>query len=123
MNKEFACKRFVPELYRNTVFLIKQKSPAMYLYTARDDSSYYRGSTRIRLHVLHLLRFVFIASKEVSQKPLTDDNGITGPDWGHSELVFNCFRKRCFQHTTLWGISLCYVPQPTLLFIVFIYCY
>ena len=30
-----------------------------------------------------------------------DDNGITGPDWGHSELVFNCFRKRCSQHTNI----------------------
>lgn len=20
-----------------------------------------------------------------------DDNGITGPDWGHSEVVFKCF--------------------------------
>ena len=23
-----------------------------------------------------------------------DDNGITGPDWGHSEVVFKCFRDR-----------------------------
>lgn len=26
-----------------------------------------------------------------------DDNGITGPDWGHSELVFKCFLSRYSQ--------------------------
>ena len=30
-----------------------------------------------------------------------DGNGITGPDWGRSELVFNCFRQRCSQHLHL----------------------
>ena len=30
-----------------------------------------------------------------------DDNGITGPDWGHSEVVFNCFPIRCFQQIHL----------------------
>ena len=30
-----------------------------------------------------------------------DGNGLTGPDWGRSELVFNCFRQRCSQHLHL----------------------
>ena len=30
-------------------------------------------------------------------KPLHyDDNGITGPDWGRSEVVFSCFPPGCF---------------------------
>lgn len=32
---------------------------------------------------------------------LTDDNGITGPDQGHSEVVFKCFQLRCFQQMHL----------------------
>ena len=37
-------------------------------------------------------------SASVTGESQNDDNGITGPDWGHSEVVFNCFPKRCFQH-------------------------
>ena len=39
-------------------------------------------------------------------KPLNyDDNGITGPDWGHSEVVFDCFPIRCFQHFTSLSVT------------------
>ena len=39
-------------------------------------------------------------------KPLNyDDNGITGPDWGHSEVVFGCFPIRCFQHFTSLSVT------------------
>ena len=39
-------------------------------------------------------------------KPLNyDDNGITGPDWGHSEVVFDCFLIRCFQHFTSLSVT------------------
>jgi hypothetical protein len=37
----------------------------------------------------------------VSYDHLSDGNGITGPDWGHSEVVFGCFRIRCFQQMHL----------------------
>ena len=53
--------------------------------------------------------YSFVIRQQVSDSSLNkiqknlnyDDNGITGPDWGHSELVFNCFRKRCSQHTNV----------------------
>ena len=32
-------------------------------------------------------------------------DGITGPDWGHSEVVFNCFPIRCFQHFTSLSVT------------------
>lgn len=28
-----------------------------------------------------------------------DDNGITGPDWGHSKVVLGCFRIKHSQHS------------------------
>lgn len=44
-----------------------------------------------------------------------DDNGVTGPDWGHSELVFKWFHIRTFQQPpSLWML-----PHFTLLICVF----
>ena len=43
-------------------------------------------------------------ARQKSKRSQNDDNGITGPDWGHSEVVFNCFRKRCFQHTIAFAL-------------------
>ena len=55
----------------------------------------------------------------INQSHLFDDNGITGPDWGHSEVVFGCFPIRHFHlAASLWN-----VPQRTRLVNVFSYCY
>ncbi len=35
---------------------------------------------------------------DVQNHFIQDDNGITGPDWGRSELVFGCFLTKSFHH-------------------------
>lgn len=61
-----------------------KKIPSCTNCTERDDTVD-RGSTLI-----------------VCYKPLIhDDNGITGPDWGHSEAVFRWFLIRYFQQMYL----------------------
>ncbi|RKJ51688.1 hypothetical protein D7Y05_01070 [bacterium 1XD42-54] len=45
----------------------------------------------------------------------SDCNGVTGPDWGHSEVVFKWFHIKAFQlPPSLWML-----PHFTLLVIVF----
>ena len=68
-----------------TKFPITQKIPdtAFLQYQGRYA---YRGSTHLHLSVLpdiHLL-----TACPFQRNLILDDNGITGPDWGHSELVF-----------------------------------
>ncbi len=41
-----------------------------------------------------------------------DDNGITGPDWGRSEVVFKCFCNKMLPAPES-GISLWKVPHST----------
>lgn len=74
-----------------------------------------RGSTQIS---------VLFRKKNLS----FNDNGVTGPDWGHSELVFGCFLQRCFQHAQKRFLPLlraslsAALPQLTRLFCVLSYC-
>lgn len=57
-----------------------------------------------------------------------DDNGVTGPDWGHSEVVFGTDRRIRFgpllpdEDTSSKHIPLWHLPQPTRLFYVFTLC-
>lgn len=79
------CKRFC-----------NKKIPHSTSHTVRDEFIHSRGSTLLAL----------LPWSRQDTKPLNlDDNGITGPDWGHSEVVFGCFPIRCFQHFTSLSVT------------------
>ena len=67
------------------------------------QGTFSRGST----HVIFLVKEIAIYNCRLYLfhifRKIThfDGNGITGPDWGHSEVVFGCFLSGCFQHIYL----------------------
>ena len=58
----------------------------------------------------------FVEAVEKTDTASYDDNGITGPDWGHSEVVFKCFCSKMLpapDTNPCPGISLWKVPHST----------
>ena len=94
-----ACAPYL-ELFSDYIF-INQKNPLHYKRNARDELI--RGSTLI----VSIPKHKFYVN---TRNLFHHDNGITGPDWGHSELVFKCFVQRCFQHCLHRHLSLLYSP-------------
>ncbi len=43
---------------------------------------------------------ILLSQQSENTRLHSDDNGVTGPDWGHSEVVFKCFPRRRFQPVT-----------------------
>ena len=71
------------------------------ILTAKDE----KGLAVLRHTASHVMAQA-VQNLYPEAKPLNyDDNGITGPDWGHSEVVFGCFPIRCFQHFTSLSVT------------------
>ena len=52
-----------------------------------------------------VLHSAFAKKNTADTRLHSDDNGVTGPDWGHSEVVFKCFPRRCFQPDTSCSVT------------------
>ena len=74
----------------------------------------YRGSTHLHLSVLPGI--YLLTACPFQRNLILDYNGITGPDWGHSELVFTYFSAGILTPNVFLSGT---VPYATLLFNVF----
>ena len=62
--------------------------------------SNHRGEPFFLVSRFHPICRIHFSCEKCRSTTSLDDNGITGPDWGHSEVVFRCFPIRRFQHFT-----------------------